>query len=310
MLRLGVGAAHHHLLSVSTAVPRCLPPPRALHALSASLHPPSLHLPHALVNYRNYVFKELLDGKWQGYLVSLAPIAIAIGVSHQLCIGLEAEIQVAVLRSFAQLLILGWSLKFILNGEYVLWSILGVFVMVLLAGKTAGEQAKQLPKSQVVATASLIFGTLGSVGLLVFLRVFPAELSYLIPVTGHMLGNAMIMVGRTLMTLHYEISQHTGQIEAALALGAAPYSAVESHIQRAFTIGMTPMVDAIKVMGLVSLPGNMTGLLMGGAVPLEAVKTQIKVSNAVLGASAISCLIAALLGWHTLFTSKAQLQES
>eukprot|EP00250_Pteridium_aquilinum_P015910 c22834_g1_i4 orf=192-920(+) len=180
---------------------------------------------------------------------------------------------------------------------------------VFLAGTTAGEQSRALPKSQAVATTSLALGTLGTVALMVFLGALPSEPSSLIAVTGHVLGNAMIMVGRTLKALQHEIAQHTGQIEAALALGATPYCSIQSYVRQAFVHGMAPMVDAVKVMGLVSLPGNMTGLLMGGAGPLEAVKTQIKLMNAVLGAAAISCLIATLLGWHMLFTSQSQLQE-
>lgn len=293
------------------APPRLQPPQRRCISnlpVSASLAPLLAHPQKTLANCGAFLYKELIDGNWQSYLVSLAPVAVAVGVSYQLCVGLEGEIQVAVLRSFAQMLSLGLLLKFMFEG-HALWSILGILIMVILAGSTAGEQSKELPKSQVVATASLAFGTLGTVALLVFLGVLPSEPSSLIVVTGHMLGNAMIMVGRTLKALQYEIAQHTGQIEAALALGAAPYCSVQSYIRQAFVFGMTPMVDAIKVMGLVSLPGNMTGLLIGGAVPLEAVKTQIKLMNAVLGAAAISSLIATLLGWHMLFTSTFQLQE-
>lgn len=274
----------------------------------ASLATLCAHPLKTVINSGTYLHKELLVGNWQSYLVSLVPVGVAVGISFQLCIGLEFEIQVAVLRSFAQMLSLGLLLKFFIE-ENIVWSLVGIIVMVFLAGSTAGEQSRELPKSQVVATASLAFGTLGTVALMVFLRVLPSEPSSLIPVTGHILGNAMIMVGRTLKALQYEISQHTGQIEAALSLGATPYSSVQRHIQQAFVNGMAPMVDAVKVMGLVSLPGNMTGLLMGGAAPLEAIKIQIKLMNAVLGAAAISCLIATVLGWHMFFTSKSQLQE-
>ncbi|MCO5546905.1 hypothetical protein L7F22_000343 [Adiantum nelumboides] len=265
-------------------------------------------LPFVEVATRTYLRKELLDGNWTSYLVSLVPAGIAIGVSYQLCIGLEFEIQMAVLRSFAQMLSLGLLIKF-LGGESTIWSFLGICVMVFLAGTTAGEQAKELPKSQAVATVSLIFGTLGTMLLMIVLKVLPSESSSLIAIIGHILGNAMIMVGRTLKGLQQDIAQQAGQIEAALALGATPYRSIQSYIQQAFLNGMAPMIDAIKVMGLVSLPGNMTGLLLGGAAPVEAVVAQIKLMNAVFGAAAISCLIATLLGWRMLFTPYCQLQK-
>ncbi|KAI5058083.1 hypothetical protein GOP47_0026253 [Adiantum capillus-veneris] len=284
---------------------------------SASVVPNSSHTSFApllahpfksFVTSGAYLCKELLDGNWKSYLVSLVPVGISVGISCQLCIGLEYEIQVAVLRSFAQMLTLGLILKS-LCGKNAIWSFLGIILMVFLAGTTAGEQAKELPKSQAVATISLIIGTLGTMALMVLLQVLPSESTSLIAITGHILGNAMIMVGRTLKALQQDIAQHAGQVEAALALGATPYRSVQSYIRQAFLNGMAPMIDAIKVMGLVSLPGNMTGLLLGGAAPVEAVVAQIKLVNAVFAAAAISCLIATLLGWHMLFTPYHQLQK-
>ncbi|KAH7428766.1 hypothetical protein KP509_09G016300 [Ceratopteris richardii] len=206
------------------------------------------------------------------------------------------------------MLFLGLFFKFS-SVENVLWVPVAATIMVSLAGRTAAEQAKELPRSQVVATISLALGTFGTMVLMVLLQAFPLGAGSLIAVMGHILGNAMIMVGRTLKGLQHDIIDHAGQIEAALALGATPYNSVQKFVRQAFLRGMAPMIDAIKVMGLVLLPGNMTGLLLGGAAPVEAVIAQIKLINAVLAAAAISCTIATFLGWRMLFTPNHQLQN-
>eukprot|EP00250_Pteridium_aquilinum_P015908 c22834_g1_i2 orf=192-653(+) len=94
----------------------------------ASLAPLLAHPLQTFVNSGAYLFKEILDGNWQSYLASLVPVGVAVGISYQLCIGLELEIQVAVLRSFAQMLSLGLLLKF-LFAENAAWSLLGIIVM-------------------------------------------------------------------------------------------------------------------------------------------------------------------------------------
>eukprot|EP00249_Psilotum_nudum_P034052 c5234_g1_i1 orf=117-785(+) len=166
----------------------------------------------SVVKIGHYLMAEFSNGKWQGYLVALAPVTIAAGVSNQLCIGMEKEIQVAVLRSFVQLLTVGFILQLIIEGGHLLLGVFGIVAMVLLAGHTAGEQAKPLPMSKLVATAALALGVSWSVGLVILLQVFPAEPRIVIPVTSQVLGNAMIMVGGTLKTLQYEISRFRGQV--------------------------------------------------------------------------------------------------
>ncbi|KAJ7548633.1 hypothetical protein O6H91_07G020500 [Diphasiastrum complanatum] len=245
--------------------------------------------------------------EWQRYLVSFAPVVLSIAVSRKLQIGLERDIQKAAIRSFIQLLALGFSIKFFIETKQILWSCVGIIFMVLFAGRTAGKRAKRLPKSRSIATISLAFGALGIVVLMTFLGIFPLNPWFIIPTAAHVIGHSMAMLGGTMNSIHREIRLHRQQIEAALALGATPQQAVRSHVKRAFSVGMGPMVDEVKAMGLVTLPGNMTGMLMGGAGPLEAVKLQLQVINVVLGAAALSCLISSTLGWRSYFTEQHQL---
>lgn len=243
-----------------------------------------------------------------GKLVSaFVPVTLAVYLSHSLKMGLAKDIQLAVFRSSAQLIITGFVLKFAFEGEGLLMSMCLVLFMVLIAGHTAGERAKMLPNSRLVATLSLIVGCVGILTLILMMKAFPMRPRFIIPTAGYVIGNSMSMVGGTLNRLYHDIRLHKGQIEAALALGASPYQAVHHHVQHAVAQGMGPMVDSLKTAGLISLPGSMTGMLMGGSSPLEAVQMQLQVLYMLLGCAAVSSTISSFLGWHMMFTKSQQL---
>lgn len=98
------------------------------------------------------------------------------------------------------------------------------------------------------------------------------------------------------------------QVETALALGATPRQATLQQVKRALVISLSPVLDNAKTVGLISLPGAMTGLIMGGASPLEAIQLQIVVMNFLIGASTISSILSTYLCWPAFFTKAYQLE--
>ncbi|XP_024534713.1 protein ALUMINUM SENSITIVE 3 [Selaginella moellendorffii] len=239
---------------------------------------------------------------------TFVPVALAVAVSHKLGIGFEGDILVSIFRSSIQLVGLGYALKFIFEGEKIYMCSFAILFMILVSGHTAGKRSKELPKSRMVATLSLAVGAAGTLALMLLLRVYEFKARYIVPTAGYVIGNSMSIVGTTLERLRHDIYVHQGQIELALALGATPAQAVHPYIRRAILQGMGPIVDSLKTVGLVSMPGSMTGMLMGGSSPLEAVQMQIQVLYMLLGASALSCLFACSLGWRVLFSKNFQLQ--
>ncbi|KAI5064848.1 hypothetical protein GOP47_0019543 [Adiantum capillus-veneris] len=246
------------------------------------------------------------DDSTRKMLGACMPITLAVYLSHSLKLGLAKDIQVAVFRSAVQLLTLGLVLKFAFDGDGLVISACLVLFMVTIAGYTAGERAKMLPKSQLVATLSLIVGCIGMLAVMLTMKAFPVTPRFIIPTAGYVIGNSMSMVGGTLNRLYNDMRLHKGQIEAALALGASPYQAVHHHVENSIAQGMGPMVDSIKTAGLISLPGSMTGMLMGGSSPMEAVQMQMQVLYMVLGCAAVSCTISSFLGWQTMFSKTHQ----
>ncbi|KAJ0028688.1 hypothetical protein Pint_35522 [Pistacia integerrima] len=237
-----------------------------------------------------------------------AVVLMAVLLSIFQKLGLEGEMIYSIFRAFLQLSVIGFVLQFIFTQENSGWIILAYLFMVTVAGYTAGQRAKHVPRGKYVAGASILAGTAVTMFLLVILRVFPFTPRYIIPVAGMMVGNAMTVTGVTMKRLRDDIKTQLNLVEAALALGATPRQATVLQVKRALVIALSPVLDNAKTVGLISLPGAMTGLIMGGASPLEAIQLQIVVMNMLIGASTVSSIMSTYLCWPAFFTTAYQLE--
>ncbi|KAF3650839.1 putative ycf20-like protein-like [Capsicum annuum] len=221
-------------------------------------------------------------------VAALAVVFMAVGLSYIQKLGLEGEMIYSVFRAFLQLSIIGFVLQFIFSQKNAGWIILAYLFMVTIAGYTAGQRAKHVPRGKYIAGVSILAGTAVTMFLLVILNVFPFTPRYIIPVAGMMVGNAMTVTGVTMKKLRDDIKIQMSLVETALALGATPRQATLQQVKRSLVIALSPVLDNAKTVGLISLPGAMTGLIMGGSSPLEAIQLQIVVMNMLIGASTIS----------------------
>ncbi|KAG9160923.1 hypothetical protein Leryth_008731 [Lithospermum erythrorhizon] len=253
--------------------------------------------------------REFLKGMVKP-VAALAVVFMAVTLSYFQRLGLEGEMLYAVFRAFLQLSIIGFVLQFIFDQSNVIWIILAYLFMVSVAGHTAGQRAKHVPRGKYVAGVSILAGTAITMFLLLVLNVFPFTPRYIIPVAGMMVGNAMTVTGVTMKKLREDIKMQMNLVETALALGATPRQATLQQVKRALLIALSPVVDNAKTVGLISLPGAMTGLIMGGASPLEAIQLQIVVMNMLIGASTISSIMSTYLCWPSFFTKAFQLETN
>lgn len=238
---------------------------------------------------------------------ALVLVALALGVSYWQKVDLEKDMLVAVGRAFVQLIAIGYALDLIFNNEGILWILLVVMIMILVAGYTAGQRGSLVPNSRRIATLAISIGAILTLGLLILLDVFPFEPRFIIPIAGMIVGNSMTVTGLVMARLRDDLKLQRPQIEAALALGATRQQAVHLQLRRALATGMTPIVDSTKTVGLISLPGAMTGMILAGAPPLEAVQLQIIVMYMLIGAAAFSGLSAVFLTYQQFFTKAHQL---
>ncbi|XP_019154973.1 PREDICTED: protein ALUMINUM SENSITIVE 3 [Ipomoea nil] len=251
--------------------------------------------------------KEFLKGMLKP-VAALAVVAMAVALSYFQRLGLEREMAFSIFRAFLQLSIIGFVLQFIFSQDNVLWILLAYLFMVSVAGYTAGQRAKHVPRGKYVAGVSILAGTAMTMFLLVILNVFPFTPRYIIPVAGMMVGNAMTVTGVTMKKLRDDIKIQMALVETALALGATPRQATVQQVKRALVLALSPVLDNAKTVGLISLPGAMTGLIMGGASPLEAIQLQIVVMNMLIGASTVSSILSTYLSWPSFFTKAYQLE--
>ncbi|KAJ7977044.1 protein ALUMINUM SENSITIVE 3 [Quillaja saponaria] len=240
-------------------------------------------------------------------VAATAVVFLAVILSLWQKLGLEGEMVYSILRAFLQLSIIGFVLQFIFNQDNSGWIVLAYIFMVSVAGYTAGQRAKQVPRGKYVAGASILTGTAITMFLLVVLSVFPFTPRYIIPIAGMMVGNSMTVTGITMKRLRDDIRTQMNLVETALALGATPRQATHQQVKRALVVALSPVIDNAKTVGLISLPGAMTGLIMGGASPLEAIQVQIVVMNMMIGASTISSIMSTYLCWPSFFSKAYQL---
>jgi putative ABC transport system permease protein len=238
--------------------------------------------------------------------LSLLLVAVAVVVSRIRRVGLEGDITVATVRSFAQLLAVGYVLEFVFDGHGWL-TLLALGVMVGTAAWTSGRRAKGVPGATGVAAASIAVAASATIGVLVALGIVPAVARAVIPLGSMVLSNAMVAASIVMTSMRDGLAAERREVEAHLSLGRTAREAALPWMRRALRAGMLPIVDNTKVVGLVALPGAMTGMILAGASPLDAIKLQLVVMYLILGGNAFAALVAGELTVRRLFTPAHQL---
>jgi putative ABC transport system permease protein len=241
--------------------------------------------------------------------LSLVLVAIAIAVSRRQRTDLEADLGIAVVRSFVQLTAVGYVIQAVFDSDS-LWVVVALLsAMVVLATFTARSRARAVPGALVPLAIALATAAAVTFGLIVALGVFEPEPRYLVPVGGIVIGNAMTAAAVALNRLGDEVTSRRNEVEATLALGATSRQASAGLVSRSLRSAMIPLVDQTKTTGLIAFPGIMVGMLLGGAEPLDAVRLQLVILWVLLGAVSLAALIATTLGVRGFFTAAHQLRE-
>ena len=240
---------------------------------------------------------------------ALALVAIAIAVSFWRRTGLESDYAVAVVRSFVQLVAIGYVIQAIFDEDTLTLVIALIVVMVLFGAYTARGRADRVPGAFVPLLIALSVAAAATLVLVVALGVFEPEPRYLVPVGGMVIGNAMTASAVALNRLGEDMDENAGRIEATLALGATSTQAAAPILRRSLRSAMIPMVDSTKTTGLIFFPGTMVGMLLAGAEPVDAVRLQLVLLWTLLGSIAIATLISTTLAYRNFFTSAHQLRD-
>ena len=240
---------------------------------------------------------------------ALALVVVAAAVSLWRRAELEQDLGVAVLRSFLQLTAVGYVIQAIFDSESLWLVALLLSVMVGVGTWTARGRARKVPGATLPIAIGLGVAAATTIGLVVALGVFDPKARYLVPVGGMVIGNAMTAAAVALNRLADEIESQARTIEATLALGATARQATAGLASRSLRSGMIPVIDQTKTTGIVAFPGAMVGMLLAGAEPVDAVRLQLVLLWTLMGAVALSAVIAVSLGYRGFFTDAHQLRE-
>jgi putative ABC transport system permease protein len=193
--------------------------------------------------------------------LSLCLVGVAVAVSAWQRLGLEGDLAVATIRSFVQLLAVGYVLAFVFGGHGWLTA-LALAVMVGAASFTTRNRARRVPGSGMIAIAAIATATAATLGLLVALGIVPTSARAIIPLGSMIISGAMNTASLVMTRLHDDFATNRREIEARLCLGKTAHEAALPWLRSSIRSGMLPSVDSTKVVGLVALPGAMTGLML------------------------------------------------
>lgn len=257
----------------------------------------------------NVIALTPLDLMLAGSLVLLLAI---LAILMQL--GVARSLLVAAIRTTVQLLLIGLVLKTLFENVHLAWVSLLAMVMLLVAGREVmARQHRRFGgiwgyglgtlSMFVSAFATTIFALLAIVGTEPWY-----EPQYAIPLLGMMLGNTMNGVALALDRLTTSAWQQRGVIEARLSLGQEWRVAIGDITRESVRVGMIPIINAMAAAGIVSLPGMMTGQILSGTPPLEAVKYQILIMFMIAAGTGFATMAAGWIGARRLFDERCRLR--
>jgi len=242
-------------------------------------------------------------------LLAACLLLINAAISWAFGLRLERSFGVAAVRMVVQLALVGLVLKFIFAQTSPLWTLVLVLVMAAAAGVEVVTRQHRRPRGWQawgLSSAALLFigVAITSLGVGVIIGPDPWYAPrYVLPILGMVLGNAMTAMSLVLDTFSETVARERAAIEARLALGAERREAMTGVLRSSLRTGMTPILNSMATTGIVALPGMMTGQILAGADPLEAVKYQILIMFLIAAGTALAAFLGGL-GAMLMLTDK------
>ncbi|MFC4388345.1 ABC transporter permease [Gracilibacillus marinus] len=225
----------------------------------------------------------------------------------------EKEIIIATLRMTVQLILVGYVLTFVFENEHWSYSIIILVLMEVFAVYNIYKRTKKKLSTvlkKIIAFA-MVSGTLFSFFYFNFIVIQFApwyDPRYFIPIAGMLIGNSMTGITLGVNALVEGFTSRKKEVEAALMLGATPNVASKTIVNHAFDSAILPTINSMVGMGIVFLPGMMTGVILSGASPLDAITYQIAIMLGITGSVSISVILFLYFGYQSFFTNRSQLK--
>lgn len=240
-------------------------------------------------------------------LIASSLVMVTLFFSYWQKLKLEKEIVISVIRAVVQLVAVGYVLEYVFGFHNPLFTTLLLLFMTLNAAYNAAKRGKAIKKGFAISFLAIAAGATVTLSILIFSGAIKYEPYQVIPVSGMIISNAMVALGLCYKQMASDFKNRREEVETKLSLGADILPSSIEIIRDSIKTGMLPTIDSAKTLGIVSLPGMMTGLILAGTPPMEAIKYQIMVTFMLLSTTSISSFIACYLSYRRFFNSRKQL---
>ncbi len=235
-------------------------------------------------------------------------LVIPIIISYKEGLHIIKDLIVATVRAVVQLIILGFLLHYIfkINDKWLL--VLCVFVIIVNASwNTISRSSPVMHHVFLICFVAIFVGTALPLAGTIATGAIQFTANEVIPIGGMLANNGLIAINLAYQNLDRAFVQDGTNIESKLSLAATPKLASKGAIRESIRLAIVPTIDSVKTYGLVSIPGMMTGLIIGGVPPLQAIKFQLLVVFIHTTATIMSALIATYLSYGQFFNARHQL---
>ncbi|MEX2461401.1 MAG: iron export ABC transporter permease subunit FetB [Paenibacillaceae bacterium] len=255
---------------------------------------------------------SVIDIEWWRLAAAYLFVLVLIVIVKARGISREKEIVIATVRMTVQLVIVGYILQYVFSNTHPVYTVLIVGIMLAFSIYTIQKRSKiKMNKSMKnLIVISMSTGILFSLiyFILVVIGLSPwYKPTYVIPIAGMIIGNSMTGIALGVNTLMGDMQSRKHLVEAALMLGATPKQACKKIVDHAFDAAMLPTINSMVGMGIVFLPGMMTGQILGGVSPVVSIEYQIAIMLGIVGSVSLSVILLVHFGYRTFFNRRNQL---
>lgn len=255
---------------------------------------------------------EIINISWLHVAIATLFVLAAGACSLYLRLKLEKDLVVGTIRTFIQLFLLGFVLKYVfaLNNPLIvilLFSLMIYFAASIVSGRVQEKRVSYFLPVFISMFLSYMIINIFVMSVIVQVRPWYYPV-YFIPIGGMIIGNSMNALAISINIWFETLQKERDRIELYLSHGATPVESTHDNFKSAIRSGMIPSINALMSVGVVSIPGMMTGQILAGTDPLIAIKYQIVIMLLLAGSTAISTVLALHIVRRLSFTAAHQLK--
>jgi putative ABC transport system permease protein len=256
---------------------------------------------------------QYIDLAWWQLALAASLMVLSGAISLALRLGLERRLAWATARTIVQLLLLGLVLRWVFTATgvaYVATIAVLLVVMTVVASRAAVRRTERHYPGLLLDSVVAIWSSAWLVGAVAVYGVVqvPGAMfaQYAVPLVGMILHNTLTGISLGIDRFGSELTSQRDEVETMLALGATRWEAAREPIRQAIRTGMIPTINTMMVVGVVSIPGMMTGQLLAGVDPIQAAMYQIVIMFFIAAGASLGTMTVTLLGYRRLFTPDHQ----